>query len=543
MSDDDKAASNDQATEAQPKVRWGLVLTTVVVFICLVAVTAIGSILVNVEWPTTAGAWFKAFLGGLLILISSLGMAYAGPAARGVIQDKGGSKDEHQDKYRGLEQLSRTSTWRKGGFSVVFTVVLIVGAVWLPRISVPPPPGPEPGTIILMSAIDESERDPRYTLIQQWNTAHPDNKVELITVSGETDAQHASMVNDATEERKADVYVLDIVWMPEFIARGYIQRVDESRLGEYSDDQFIANVWQTCADMAGKRAGRWALPFNADAGLMYYRPNIGAPEPKSWDDYFGAPAKETLARIRSTPRVSEAARSVEAANAAALARQEVLTVTALEAIWAAGGEVVNQSGVPVRSADGNEVVFDGNAQAGIRDLAAAVEDPDIVLPGSEEADESVTAQAFEAGRVLMMRNWPVQYDVMMEGDQEVLPFEVAALPHPSVLGGQNLAISSNTDKPRAAQELIEFLTSPSSQLTLFEIGGYAPTRPSAYINSSRPYAQDLRSAIERARLRPILVHYTEFSVEFRDGVRGAINGGGELPPGLARKLADIVKKG
>ncbi len=82
---------------------------------------------------------------------------------------------------------------------------------------------------------------------------------------------------------------------------------------------------------------------------------------------------------------------------------------------------------------------------------------------------------------------------------------MAKLPGGSVLGGQNLAISSHTDQPIAAQELIEFLTSPYSQRLLFECGGYAATQEIVYFDSGvqreHPYASTLLEAVRTARPR------------------------------------------
>ena len=73
-----------------------------------------------------------------------------------------------------------------------------------------------------------------------------------------------------------------------------------------------------------------------------------------------------------------------------------------------------------------------------------------------------------------------------------MPFDVARIPGRSVLGGQNLAIAANSDQPRAAQELIEFLTSARSQQILFERGGFAATREVVYqdsaVRANFPYA-------------------------------------------------------
>ncbi|GGS48833.1 hypothetical protein GCM10010171_49930 [Actinokineospora fastidiosa] len=75
----------------------------------------------------------------------------------------------------------------------------------------------------------------------------------------------------------------------------------------------------------------------------------------------------------------------------------------------------------------------------------------------------------------------------------------------------------------------------SSQLLLAEIGGYAPTRCSAYASSTREYSSELLEAVQKARLRPLTVHYTEFSKAFRTGIARALDDDGKLEPTFAKE--------
>ncbi|AEK42165.1 Extracellular solute-binding protein family 1 [Amycolatopsis mediterranei S699] len=70
------------------------------------------------------------------------------------------------------------------------------------------------------------------------------------------------MLQDAKSngEHKADLYVLDIVWMAEFTRRGYIQPMDESRLSEKDLGDFVPKVMESC-QLDQKL---WALPLNSD---------------------------------------------------------------------------------------------------------------------------------------------------------------------------------------------------------------------------------------------------------------------------------------
>jgi multiple sugar transport system substrate-binding protein len=73
-------------------------------------------------------------------------------------------------------------------------------------------------------------------------------------VSDEPDAKHAAMVANAKGRRgrRADVYILDVIWMTEFIARGYIKQLNQTGL---SIDDFLPNLLRTCRDLHGGRGG------------------------------------------------------------------------------------------------------------------------------------------------------------------------------------------------------------------------------------------------------------------------------------------------
>jgi len=151
--------------------------------------------------------------------------------------------------------------------------------------------------------------------------------------------------------------------------------------------------------------------------------------------------------------------------------------------------------------------------------------------------------------VLFMRNWPVAYRSLNPSTgadaAPAVPFQVTQLPGPSVLGGQNLAIAKDSRHPRAAQKLIEFLTSERSQQILFEHGGFAATREIVYrdatvVNLYR-YAPTLLEAIQSARTRPITPHYSQFSQTFRQIVRQALANGGQLPDDAKSRLEGALE--
>lgn len=498
---------NDRNTPLRLPYR---ILVIIAAVVPVVLSTAVGSVLVNEAqaFPDDVGEWVKLLLGAALLVFAAFALTVLGWMARLLLR-----RPDNEDELRVLELLNRLGKSLKrpsGVVAVLAALALIAPIAWLL-----PNDGLEPGKLRIMSAKDESgEANVRDILLRQWNQAHPDNPAEF-TPSNDTepDNQHTRMVRDAKERHEADVYVLDVVYMPEFIINGYIRPLDESRRSlKGQDGDFLDNVLNTCRDMSGDREALWALPWNTDVGMLYRRSKRR--EPASWADYFPG-----------------------SANTAHLVDSESLTVTALEAIWAHGGDVVNPYGQLVLTPQDNAVDFDQNAHDALKDLADAYTGK---TPEDLDDAEAEALQEFTRGRADVMRNWPVGYDKLATSPNGLSSVEISRLPHASVLGGQNLAISSSTRKPRAAQALIEFLTSPSSELILFQVGGFAPTRDYAYSNATRPYREELKSAVMEARLRPVTPHYNAFSRTFREGVLYAIGNKGRYPPDFPKELADAA---
>jgi multiple sugar transport system substrate-binding protein len=380
----------------------------------------------------------------------------------------------------------------------------------------------EPGELVIYSGRDESPGGQRQRLVDEWNSTHPDNQARIKELSPNAVQQHADMVADAQGPREADIYNLDVTWVPEFAAAHYVRPLDGVRT-----DGFIDKPLATC-----RYQGRlWALPFNTDAALLYYRTDRVTDLPDRLPPDGGRPGSAPYA--------------VQLVD-------EGLTVNALEAIWSAGGDI--RGGTDQPGVDSSET------QRGLRDMAANARALAVTLkqPVSDllgRFDENAATMAFADGKVTMMRNWPVAYAKLKDHDTgEQQPgvdvsrnFEVTTLPSPSVLGGQDLAVSSATRKPRAAQALVEFLTSEHSERELFERGGLAATRESVYgdeaVVEARPYARTLLRAIHGARPRPTTPYYNLLSTELQAIVRATLTDPQGREPADARRRIDDALRG
>ena len=387
--------------------------------------------------------------------------------------------------------------------------------------------GLEPGELVIMSSIDESSDGQRQLLLNQWNHIHGDtNHARIKPVNRDPAKAHGEML-DAPPE--VDILNLDVTWTAEFAAAGRVRALTDPDL-----TGFLEEPLRTCE----YQGSRYALPFNTDAGLLYYRTFQRAgsswPEPPTtWDD---------VASMSTIALDAHLEPKMEAGYAAQLdADSEIFTVAALEAIWSAGGDVVDESG--------NVVIDSDAAENGLRRLSDGLAGKrPLILPDSRRFDEKKSMRAFGDGRVVAMRNWPIAYRDLDRVKRSNKAFQYAVTTVPgktSVLGGQNLAISAASDQPKAAQALIEFLTGERSQQILFEHGGLAATREIVYTDENVltkfPYATTLLEAIRRARPRPVTPHYSEFSAEFRKVVTQAWRNDGEITPAQAQRLTDALQ--
>lgn len=374
----------------------------------------------------------------------------------------------------------------------------------------------EEGTMVVLTGRDDSIGGQRHRLIEDWNRLHPRNKARLVELSGLADSQRSEMLARAEAGQAVDVFNLDVTWIAEFADAGYIRSLDESRIRTHG---FLDNPLKTC-----RYDGRlWALPFNTDVGLLYYRSDHMEEPPRTWDDLE---KRVEEVRDRTGSRVD--------GYAGQFADYEGLTVTAWEVIHGTVGRLADEDGNLVPVSQMPEI------DTGVERLR------DIAPHGVPEFDEESAIQAFQAGDTLFMRHWPRAHRALaagLEGTSSV-PFGVTHLPeNTGMLGGQNLAISATSTRPRAAQALIEFLTSDRSQQLLFERGGLPATRKVVYddpvVREQNPsYVDTVKKAIEEADLRPIHPHYARISETLRAVVDDYLRQRELVPDDFRSQLAD-----
>lgn len=403
-------------------------------------------------------------------------------------------------------------------------LVCVITAVALAAIGCAPASGERRGTIVFADGRDTSQGAQIKALVNRWNADHPGQYVRMVELPESTDdhrAQLAARAQDAAAAPSAtggciDVITLDVVRTAEFAHWGYIEPLDPH---DFDGKAFLPTTLET-----GRYRGRqYGIPLRADVGLLYYRKDIleaeGMHPPRSWEE-LRHQAMTVAPRHRLAGYVTQ------------LDRYEGFTVNALEAIWAAGGTVVNDKG--------DVVVNPTVAARGFQRIPEGLREG-WILADSVDHNEEGARIAFQDGRALFMRNWTYAYRLLgAQGSPLLGKFGVAPLPWSSALGGWNLALSRCSRNRDTARAFIRYLTSESSERALFTGAGFAPARRALYedpaLLRAYPHLQQIRRTVERARTRPVTPDYDWLSDTVQEHLHPTLAD----PSAVAHRMSDLA---
>jgi multiple sugar transport system substrate-binding protein len=332
--------------------------------------------------------------------------------------------------------------------------------------------------------------------IALFEAANPDIRVEIAELrrSGRP-ALDVLGSRLAQGDVDMDVLLLDDAWLTEFASLGGLTPLDEA-VDSHGVD--MSSFLPPSVQASTVDGTLFALPWLADAGLLYYRRDLleelGLPLPNTWPDL----ERLALALKEET--------NLPCGYAWQGAANENLTCNTLEFVWARGGDLLDKSG---------NVIFDSP-----QTLAALQQMTDLVISGASPGDIATygagkTLATFGRGDSGLMRNWFYAWD-RLQGDESVVRGQVgtAALPT-SCLLSLNLALSVHSMYPDKAFRLMRFLVGYDQQLQIGRQLDRAPALETVYANAQllreRPFFEELHDAIIQARPRPRTVAYPEVS--------------------------------
>ena len=377
--------------------------------------------------------------------------------------------------------------------------------------------------------------DPVPRLVAAFEARHPGIRVKTEALGSASDEQHQFFVINLEGSAAApvgsaaapvgslgrgsgpgfDVMMLDVIWVPEFARAGWLLDLTPSLDPREMDAHFPA-----ARDAAMWKGRVWALPWNFNVGLLYYRADLLA--------------RHGLAPPRTDAELEDAVRTITAAERDPKLdgfvwqgeQYEGLTCNALEALWASGTDLVSPHGAVLPDAARAEDAF-----ARLRGWI----DRGISPAWVSAADEELTRRAFGDGRAIFLRNWFYAMDLFDAPDSRVrgkvglapLPRRSAGVAAPGSTGGSLLGVSRVTRHPAAAVALARFLASDEAQRILAG-GSVLPTRMALYHDAAllarRPHMPRFHDIALAARPRPITPAYLMLSTSLQPEISAAVVG-------------------
>ena len=356
------------------------------------------------------------------------------------------------------------------------------------------------------------------TVIDAFNKANPNAKAKLLELPEDAGEQRRLQVQRLeAKSSECDVLGTDVIWTAEYAAQNWL--LDVSDFISKNGDKFIPSTVDT-TEYEGKN---WAIPFNSNAGFIYYRTDEVNEAPKDWETLYEEAGKDNGVVYQGF-------------------RYEGLTVNFLELLYSAGGSVISE--------DGKEATADS---AEVKDVLTFMADgikngdaPKAVTTYKEEESR----RAFESGNATFMRNWPYAYalgnDSKLKGK-----FDISTFPGykgnegAGVLGGYNLAISAYSKNPEGALAFAQYATEPEQQKLMATEASLPPTLTETYddpaVKKAMPFAAELRDAIGQAQPRPVSPVYPQISEAIYNNVYDALQGK-TSPDEAASKMNEEIDK-
>ncbi len=371
-------------------------------------------------------------------------------------------------------------------------------------------------TLVLKYARILGPADPFPALLGEFEAAHPGVRIRGEALPWLSDEQHQFyVINLEGRSPGFDVMMLDVIWVPEFARAGWLldltSRLPPGELAPY----FPSTV--EAATFAGRV---WALPWNMNVGLLYYRSDLL--------QKYGLAPPETYAELtEQVHRVRAGERNPKLDGYLFQGKQyEGMVVNVLEAFWASGTRLL--------AADGRVFPEPERAAGALAFLRHLIE-TGVSPAWTTAADEELSRRAFGAGHAVFLRNWPYAMDLFEAPDSPVRgKVGIAPLPRhgrgprgAGSTGGAHLGVSRRTRHPELAVALARFLTSERAQKQM-ALAALSPTRTALYddpdLQRRRPSLPQIRTLMLAGQPRPVTPHYLLLSATLQPEFSAALAG-------------------
>jgi multiple sugar transport system substrate-binding protein len=311
------------------------------------------------------------------------------------------------------------------------------------------------------------------------------------------DDQRVQMVRRlAAKDPAMDILALDVTWTQEFASAKWIREWTGADRSEITDGTLPGPL--ASATYNGKL---YAAPNNTNVQLLWYRKDLVASPPKTWDEM-----------IDMSLQLKQQGKPFKVLTMGA--QYEGLVVLFNNLVASAGGKIVSD--------DGTTAVVDAGAVKALQVMqhfaTAGVTDASFT-----NAIEDDVRLAFQSGGGAFQLNWPYVYS-SMQADAPDLAKNVAWARYPAIdastpsrvtIGGSNMAVSRYSKYPKQAFEAVKCLRNAENQKYLAINAGQPPTIEKVYDDPDMLKAYPMKDAIldelKDASNRPLTPAYQNVS--------------------------------
>ena len=375
-------------------------------------------------------------------------------------------------------------------FSISF--VLTVQLAILPVLTQQP--------VIIKTLVRADEAQQLQPLVNKFNQQHSDIRFEVVEAPSDSNQVEDLYTSSfLLGDSPYDIVYMDIVWTPKFAAAGWLRDLSD-RLSAEEAQQYLEG------DIAGGmyEDKLYRIPFRSDAGMLYYRQDLlreaGYEPPETFPELIEISQDLQQQGLTDWGFVWQGK------------QYEGLAAMFVEILQGSGGFWVNS--------DTLEVGLDRpEAIAAVEFLRETIT-KDVSPPGVTTYAEEETRLLFQNGRSIFLRNWPYVYslaaDSAIAGKFAIKPMVHAVGKNSgATLGGWGLGISTSSQHPDAAWQVIEFLSSEESQREFILDTGFVPSRVALFndpkIVAKYGHYPQLLEAVRSSALRPPIAQYAQAS--------------------------------
>jgi multiple sugar transport system substrate-binding protein len=353
-------------------------------------------------------------------------------------------------------------------------------------------------------------------VVKLYNGQNNGVHAKLLELPTSADAQHSQLAQrEQAKSSECDILGMDVIWTAEFAAQGWLRDVTPAIDARKSE--FIPSTLGT----AQINSKYWAVPFNTNAGFLYYDSSKVKQPPTTWQQAYQMAKSDGGLGYQG-------------------ARYEGLTVNFLELLYSNGGSVL--------SSDGKKATIDSpQAQQVLSFMQQGVKNGTVPKSNSTWMEEE-SRNAFQNGKVALLRNWPYVYSL---AKQAHVKFNLEPLPKfgsgqpASILGGYNLGISTYSKNPGGALSFINFATGPAAQKKFFIKSSLPAVITQTYndpaVKKSQPFAPQLLKAVQQGKPRPVSPVYPQISQAIYNNVYSALSSGTSPKSALSKAQSQINK--